>query len=99
MDHNSGMRRVSVAEAKAHLPELLREADHTPSATIEVTRHGVVVGAIVGPKALKKLKTRPTDPYRAWRRWRSTVEPRLLGDTDDLLSEIDEPLPPPIDLR
>ncbi|HWL88923.1 MAG TPA: hypothetical protein VNO21_24130 [Polyangiaceae bacterium] len=95
---SSHARRVSVAEAKARLPELLRDADRAPRATIEVTRHGVVVGAIIGPKALSRLKKpKKPNPYEAWRKWRSTVEPGILGDTADLFEGIDRPTPPPIE--
>jgi prevent-host-death family protein len=92
------MKRVSVAEAKAHLPELLRKVDRAPRAAIEVTRHGVVVGAIVGTRALEKLKrTTRNDPYRAWLKWRAAVDERVLSDTSDLFERIDEPTPPPVD--
>src|SRR4051794_24593188 len=99
MTNTAGMRRVSVAEAKAQLPSLLREVDRDPATAIEVTRHGVVVGAIVGAKALAKIQKRSApDPYRDWKAWRAKVNPSLLGDTDDLLVEEDEHVPAPMKL-
>ena len=92
------MRRVSVAEAKAKLPRLLREVDRSPDELIEVTRHGVVVGAIVGTKGLEKLrKPVARDPYAAWSEWREKRERGVVGDTDDLLSSVDDLLPEPHD--
>lgn len=94
------MKRVSVAEAKAHLPELLRKVDRAPRSAIEVTRHGVVVGAIVGTRALEKLKqTRAADPYRAWLKWRAAVDESVLSKTSRVFEGIDEPTPPPVDFE
>lgn len=66
------MKRVSVAEAKNHLPALLREAEKAP---IEILRRGKLVAAIVSRDEYERLPRR--DWLAAIMKWRTTYAAAL----------------------
>ncbi len=55
MDHNDHVRRTSLVHAKAHLSELVDEAEHKGKPVI-ILRHGKPAAAIVPVDAVAGLK-------------------------------------------
>ena len=72
------MKRVSVAEAKNHLPALLHEAEKAP---IEILRRGKLVAAIVSREEYERLPRR--DWFAAIMKWRSTYAGALGAGGED----------------
>ena len=67
MDHNDQMRRTSLVHAKAHLSELVDEAEHKGRPVV-ILRHGKPAAAIVPVDAvpgLKRVASRPMSPEEA----------------------------------
>jgi prevent-host-death family protein len=65
------MKRVSVAEAKNHLPSLLHDAERAP---VEIVRRGKPIAVIVSRTAYDRLRGQHTDAWAALQRWRTSVD-------------------------
>ncbi len=62
------MKRVSVAEAKNHLPALLHDAESSP---IEIVRRGKPVAVIVSRAAYDRLRAKSEGVWTALQRFRA----------------------------
>jgi prevent-host-death family protein len=78
------MKRVSVAEAKDHLPALLHEAEHAP---VEIVRRGKAVAVIVSRAAYDRLRGGKRDAWEALQRWRASVDLESLA-LDDVFEDV-----------
>jgi prevent-host-death family protein len=74
------MKRVSVAEAKNHLPALIREAEETP---VEIMRRGKPVAVLMCCATFDRLRGRRSDAWEALERWRASVDLESL-DLEDV---------------
>ncbi len=67
------MTRYSVADAKNHLPSLLREAES--GADVQVTRHGQPVAVVVGTRRYDDLVAGRTSFWARYQRFREDADP------------------------
>ncbi len=80
------MKRVSVAEAKNHLPALIHDAEEAP---VEIVRRGKPVAVLVSRAAFDRLSGRRSDAWEALQRWRASVDLKSL-DLADVFDDVRE---------
>jgi prevent-host-death family protein len=69
------MKRVSVAEAKNHLPALIHSAEEAP---VEIVRRGKPVAVLLSRATFDRLRGRRPDAWGALERWRASVDLKSL---------------------
>ena len=70
-------KRVSIAEARDHLPALIRSAEH--GEPVELTRRGKMVAVLVSSRDYERLTTGPPDLWVAIQKFRAEHD---LSDLD-----------------
>ncbi|MFL6198154.1 MAG: type II toxin-antitoxin system Phd/YefM family antitoxin [Thermoanaerobaculia bacterium] len=70
-------KRVSIAEARDHLPALIRSAEH--GEPVELTRRGKMVAVLVSSRDYERLTTGPPDLWAAIQKFRAEHD---LSDLD-----------------
>ncbi len=70
-------KRVSIAEARDHLPALIRSAEH--GELVELTRRGKMVAVLVSSRDYERLTTGPPDLWAAIQKFRAEHD---LSDLD-----------------
>ena len=70
-------KRVSIAEARDHLPSLIRSAEH--GEPVELTRRGKMVAVLVSSRDYERLKTGRPDLWEAIQKFRSEHDLSDLG--------------------
>jgi prevent-host-death family protein len=80
-------RRVSIADARNHLTRLLREIER--GETIELTRHGRPVAALVSISELRRLREGRPDFWTALETFRESHDLEGLAECLDDLRDTD----------
>ncbi|HEX5719638.1 MAG TPA: type II toxin-antitoxin system Phd/YefM family antitoxin [Thermoanaerobaculia bacterium] len=62
-------KRVSIAEARDQLPDLIRSAEH--GEPVELTRRGKMVAVLVSSRDYERLTTGPPDLWAAIQKFRA----------------------------
>ncbi len=70
-------KRVSIAEARDHLPALIRSVEH--GEPVELTRRGKMVAVLVSGRDFERLTTGPPDLWAAIQKFRAEHD---LSDLD-----------------
>ena len=79
--------RHSIAEARRHLPRLIREAEH--GKTVELTRRGEPVAVLVGSRTFNRLAAGRRDFGEAYEEFTKTFALSDLDlDPDELLEGV-----------
>jgi prevent-host-death family protein len=89
VDHNDHMRRASLVQAKAHLSELVDEAEHKGKSVL-ILRHGKPAAAIVPIDLVPGARPAPAQPMSA-KEARSLMA-RLVKDAPESAMSIEEAL-------
>jgi prevent-host-death family protein len=80
-------KQQSIAEARIHLPQLVRQAESGES--IELTRRGEGVAVLIGRKEYERLATRSRRFSEAWREFTSEVGlSELAIDPDEIFGDL-----------
>jgi prevent-host-death family protein len=74
------MKKYSVAEARAHLPMLLREVEH---GAVEITRKGEPTAVVLSTAEFERLKGGRPSFREAYRAWQRTVVLARIGVTPE----------------
>lgn len=79
-------RRYSIAEARAHLPAIVDDAERGHS--IEITRRGRSVAVVLSPAQYEALKAGRVSFAEAYRGFRERFPEQELGLDDDFASTV-----------